>query len=81
MSEKKRIYLSGYEKLKLKKEAEDAVSKLTKSTHFFETINSANEITNTLDFSDLIQKFSELKSRKKTVVLNSKSCTFFYYSH
>jgi N12 class adenine-specific DNA methylase len=33
MSDKKRIYLSGYVKRKLKKEAEDAVSKLPKLTN------------------------------------------------
>jgi hypothetical protein len=54
MSEKKSIYLSGYAKQKLKKEIADAVSMLPKLTNFFETIKSANEVTNILNFSDLI---------------------------
>ncbi|KAL4130976.1 hypothetical protein QTP88_008338 [Uroleucon formosanum] len=44
MSDKKRIYLSGYAKRKLKKESEDVVSKLPKLTNCFETINSANGV-------------------------------------
>jgi hypothetical protein len=40
----KRIYLSDYAKRKLKKEAEDAVSKLPKLTNFFKTANSVNEV-------------------------------------
>jgi len=43
MSDKKRIYLSGYAKRKLKKESEDAVSKLPKLTNFL-TIDSANGV-------------------------------------
>lgn len=50
-----RIYLSGYAKRKLKKEAEDAVSKLPKLTNFFETINSANRVeTNKNNKNDLV---------------------------
>jgi hypothetical protein len=44
MLDKKRIYLSGYAKRKLKKEAEDAVSKLPKLRNFFKTVNSVNEV-------------------------------------
>ncbi|KAL4108038.1 hypothetical protein QTP88_018295 [Uroleucon formosanum] len=55
MSDKKRIYLSGYAKRKLKKESEDAVSKLPKLTNFFETINSANGVeTNKNNKNDLV---------------------------
>jgi len=55
MSDKKRIYLSGYAKRKLKKESEDAVSKLPKLTNFVETINSANGVkTNKNNKNDLV---------------------------
>jgi hypothetical protein len=44
ISDKKRIYLSGYAKRKLKKEAEDAVSKLPKLTNFFKTVKNEVEV-------------------------------------
>lgn len=54
MSDKKRIYLSGYAKRKLKKESEDAVSKLPKLTNFL-TIKSANGVeTNKNNKNDLV---------------------------
>jgi hypothetical protein len=63
MSDKKRIYLSGYAKRKLKKEAEDAVSKLPKLTNFFKTFNSVNEVkveANTNNKDDLVLNNSYL---------------------
>ena len=61
--QKKRIYLSGYVKRKLKKEAEDAVSKLPKLTNFFKTANSVNEVeveANTNNKDDLVLNNSYL---------------------
>jgi hypothetical protein len=72
MSNKKRIYLSGYAKRKLKKKAEDAVSKLPKLTNFFETINSTNEVeTNKNNKNDLVLNNSYVHVKNKKNDSNS----------
>jgi hypothetical protein len=61
ISDKKRIYLSGYAKRKLKKETEDLVSKLSKLTNLFKTVNSVNEVeANTNNKDDLVLNNSYL---------------------
>ncbi|KAF0713559.1 zinc finger MYM-type protein 5-like, partial [Aphis craccivora] len=72
-----RIYLSGYAKRKLKKEAEDAVSKLPKLTNFFETINSANRVeTNKNNKNDLVLNNSYIHVENMNNDMTSKSDSF-----